>query len=136
MNNNRRSSNSRNISNILQRAYDFLTGTCIRCLEPGHWRECAAYVHSIVGTKGRNKASENVCCLASVLLGTSKLNSSKITAAKWVADSGVTYRMTRSADIMHDIRPSSDKDRICDNGMIDIVGYGLLTVVFPRSFSV
>ena len=54
----------------------------------------------MVGTNGQNNASENVCCLASVLLGTSvgssKEDPSKNTAEKWVADSGAAYYMTRS----------------------------------------
>ena len=44
--------------------------------------------------------------------------------------------MTRSADMMHGIRPTSDKVRISDSRVIDIVGYGTLTVVFPGSLTV
>ena len=141
--NNNNSSNSGNRSNIPQSAYDLVRGKCIRCLEPGdRWRECTAYVPPVVGTtgSGQNKASEKVCCLASVLLGTSvglsKDNPSKNTAETWVADSGATYHMTRSTDTMHDIRPTHDKVRIGDSRMIDIVGYGTLTVVFPWNLTV
>ena len=142
-NNSNNSSNSSNSSNIPQSAYDLVRAKCIRCLEPGHrWRECTAYVLPVVGTTGnrQNKHIENVSWLASVLLGTSvgssKENPSKNTADKWVVDSGATYHMTRSADMMHGIRPTSDKVRISDSRVIDIVGYGTLTVVFPGSLTV
>ena len=89
---------------------------------------------------GQNNARENVRCLASVLLrtsvGSSKENPTKNTAEKWVADSGSTYHMTRSIDMMHDIRPTPDKVRNGDSRMIDIVGYGTLTVVFPWNLTV
>ncbi|CAN0005296.1 unnamed protein product, partial [Laminaria digitata] len=51
---------------------------------------------------------------------------SKDTAEKWVADTGATYHMTRSAD----------KVSVGDSRMIDIVGYGTLTVVFPGNLTV
>ena len=109
------SSNNSNSSNIPQSPYDIVRGKCIRCLKPGHrWQERIAYVPPVVGTTGNGqyKASENVCCLASVLLGTSdgssKENTDKNTARTWVADISATYHMTRSVDMMHDIRPTSD----------------------------
>ena len=114
-NNSNNNSNSSNSSRIPQSAYDLVRGKCIRCLEPGHRRrESTPYVPPVVSTtgNGRNKDSKNVCCLASVLLGTSvgsrKENPGKNTADKWVADSGATYHMTRLADLMHDIRPTND----------------------------
>ncbi|CAN0006538.1 unnamed protein product, partial [Laminaria digitata] len=61
---------------------------------------------------------------------------SRNTADKWVAGSGATYHMTRSADMMRDIRPTIDKVTTGDSRMIDIVGYGTLTVVFPGNLSV
>ena len=57
-------------------------------------------------------------------VGSGKENPSKNTAEKWVADSSATYHMTRSPDLMHDIRPTIDKVKIGDSRMIDIVGYG------------
>ena len=117
-----------------------MKGKCIRCFELGHrWRECAAYAPPVVGTNGHN-SSENACCLASVLLETSvslcKEGPSKKTADKWVADSGATYNITRSADMMHGMRPTNDKVGIGDSRTIDIVGYGTLTVVFPGNLTV
>ena len=103
-------------------------------------RECTAYVPPVVGTNGQTKAGDNVCCLASVLLGTSVGSSKETlaqnTAEKWVTDNGATFHMTRSADMMYDIRPMNDKVRIGDSRMIAIVGYGKLTVVFPGNLTV
>ena len=62
-----------------------------------------------------------VCWLASVLLVTSidSCNEpSEDTAETWVADSGSTYHTTRlddSADMMRDIRPTTDKVRAGDS---------------------
>ena len=126
--NSRNSGNSINSSNIPQTAYDLVRAKRIRCLEPGHrWRECIAYVPPVEDTNGHNKASENVCCLASVLLGTS-VGSSKENPSKNTAES--TYHMTRSADMMHDIRPTNDRVTIGGSRTVDIVGYGTLTAVF------
>ncbi|CAM9153268.1 unnamed protein product [Laminaria digitata] len=44
--------------------------------------------------------------------------------------------MTRSADLLSDVRLCDDKVRICDNHLIDVVGYGTLTVVFPGDLTV
>ena len=118
-----------------------MRGKCIRCFEPGHrWRECTAYVPPVVGTSRQNIASENICCLASALLETSvgscKEDPSKNAEDRWVPDSGATCHMTRSADMMHDMRPRNDKVRIGDRRMIDMVGYSTLTVVLPGNLTV
>ena len=44
--------------------------------------------------------------------------------------------MTRSAGMMHNMRRTNDKVRIGDSRMIDIVGYGTLTVVFSGNLTV
>ena len=44
--------------------------------------------------------------------------------------------MTRTADMMHNMRSTSDKVTIGDSRMIDIVGYGTLNVVFPGNLTV
>ena len=69
-------------------------------------------------------------------VGSCKDDPGKNAADKWGVDSGATYHMTRSADMMHDTRPTKDKVRIGDSRMIDIVGYGTLTVVFPGNLTV
>ena len=50
---------------------------------------------------------------------------------KWIADSGASFHMTHSADLLSDVRLCDDKVRIGDNHLIDVVEYGTLTVVFP-----
>ena len=47
------------------------------------------------------------------------------TAEDWVADSGVTYNMTRSADMMCYLRPTNDKVSVKASCMIDIMAYML-----------
>ena len=51
---------------------------------------------------------------------------------KWIADSGATFHMTRSADLPRDVQPSEDKVKIGNDTLIDVEGYGSLTVVFPN----
>ena len=51
---------------------------------------------------------------------------------KWIADSGATFHMTRSADLLRDLNPSEDKVKIGNDTLIGVEGYGSLTVVFPN----
>ncbi|CAN0062318.1 unnamed protein product, partial [Laminaria digitata] len=44
--------------------------------------------------------------------------------------------MTRSADLLGDVRLCDDKVRIGDNHLVDVVGYGTLTLVFPGDLTV
>lgn len=53
-----------------------------------------------------------------------------------MADSGATYNMTRSAHMMRDVRPTHDQVGVGDRRIIDIVGYGTFTVVFPENLTV
>ncbi|CAN0366564.1 unnamed protein product, partial [Laminaria digitata] len=55
---------------------------------------------------------------------------------KWIADSGASFHMTHSADFLSDVRLCDDKVRIGDNQLIDVVGYGTLTAVFPGDLTV
>ena len=55
---------------------------------------------------------------------------------KWIADSGASFHMTHSADLVSDVRLRDDKVRIGDNNLIDVVEYGTLTVVFPGDLTV
>ena len=54
------------------------------------------------------------------------------TAEKWIAESGATFHMTRSADLLRDLNPSEDKVKIGNDTLIGVEGYGSLTVVFPN----
>ena len=55
---------------------------------------------------------------------------------KRTADSSASFHITQSADLLSDVRLCDDKVRIGDNHLIDIVGYGTLTVVFPGGLTV
>ncbi|CAN0530962.1 unnamed protein product, partial [Laminaria digitata] len=55
---------------------------------------------------------------------------------KWIADSGASFHMTHSADFLSDVRLCDHKVRIGDNHLIDVVGYGTLTAVFPGDLTV
>ena len=50
---------------------------------------------------------------------------------KWIADSGASFQMTHSPDLLSDVRLGDDRVRVGDNHLIDVVGYGTLTVVLP-----
>ena len=136
---------------IPQSEYDKVKGKCIRCLEPGHmWYQCKARVTpasertSGEGAQGQNNSGETVCCLANAMFSRSddsctEERSESITeslAEKWIADSGASFHMTHSADLLSDVRLCDDKVRIGDNHLIDVVGYGTLTVVFPGDLTV
>ena len=55
---------------------------------------------------------------------------------KWIADSGASFHMTHSADLLSDVRLGDYKVRVGDNHLIDVMGYGTLTVVFPGDLTV
>ena len=44
--------------------------------------------------------------------------------------------MTHSADLLSDVRLGDVKVRVGDNHLIDVVGYGTLSVVFPGDLTV
>ena len=44
--------------------------------------------------------------------------------------------MTHSADLLSDVRLGDYKVRVGDNHLIDVMGYGTLTVVFPGDLTV
>ena len=80
-----------------------------------------------------------MCCLANDMASTSDNSraeersggSTKSLAERWIADSGASFHTTRSADLLSDVRLCDDKVRIGNNRLIDVVGNGTLTVVFP-----
>ena len=136
---------------IPQSEYDKVKGKCIRCLEPGHmWYQCKARVTptsertSGGGAQGQDNSGETVCCLANAMLSRDDDSCAEersqslpeSLAEKWIADSGASFHMTRSADLLSDVRLCDDKVRIGDNHLIDVVGYGTLTVVFPGDLTV
>ena len=54
----------------------------------------------------------------------------------WIADSGASFHMTHSADLLSYVRLGDDMVIVGDNNIIDGVGYGTLTVVFPGNLTV
>ena len=120
---------------------------CIRCLEAGHtWSQYKARITSAPeqtsggGAIGQNNGGETVCCLAKCMLGsnddTHNEERSDYVSEKWIADSGASFHMTHSAGLLSDVRLGDDKVRVGDNHLIDVVGYGTLTVVFPGDLTV
>ena len=114
------------------------------------WYQCKARVTPVSertsgeGAQGQNNSGETVCCLANSSFSGSddscaEEGSESITgslAEKWIADSGASLHMTHSADLLSDLRLCDDKARISDNHLIDVVGYGMLPVVFPGDLTV
>ncbi|CAM9644848.1 unnamed protein product, partial [Sphacelaria rigidula] len=49
---------------------------------------------------------------------------------RWIADSGATFHMTESVEMLRDLQPSEEKVKIDNNTLIDVECYGSLTVVF------
>ena len=120
-----------------------MRGKCVIYLDSGHhWNRCKARIPSTPeqtsggsAQQGQNNGGETVCCLAKYMLGTNDAScneeSGEDMGEKWIADSGASFRITHSADVLSDVRLCKDKVRIGDNHPVDIVGYGTLTVVFP-----
>ena len=114
------------------------------------WYQCKARITpasegtSGGGAQGQNNSGETVCCLANAMLRIGddsrgeelSGDSTESLAERWIADSGASFHMTRSADLLSHVRLCDDKVRIGDNHLMDVVGYGTLTVVFPGDLTV
>ena len=55
---------------------------------------------------------------------------------KWIADSGASFQMTHSPDLLSDVRLGDDRVRVGDNHLIHVMGYGILTLVFQGDVTV
>ena len=125
-----------NSSSTKNGKYDDMRNKCHRCLEPGHrWFNCTAHViHA--AKKSQNGSGEVIGCLAIGMLGkrdaVGEREQGTDGTEKWIADSGATFHMTRSADLLRDVQPSEDKVKIGNDTLVDVEGYGSLTVVFPN----
>ena len=90
--------------------------------------------------QAKNNGGEIVCCLAKCVLGTDddthNEERSDFIGEKWIADSGASFHMTHLADLLSDVRLGNDKVRGGDGHLIEVVGYGTLTVVFPEDLTV
>ena len=109
---------------------------CHRCLEPGHrWFNCTGHVIP-AAKKSQNGSGEIIGCLAIGMLGerdaVGESEQGTDGTEKWIADSGATFHMTRSADLLRDVQPFEDKVRFGNDTLVDVEGYGSLTVVFPN----
>ena len=118
------------------RTYDDMRNKCHRCLEPGHrWFDCTANV--IPAAKKSQKGSGDIVgCLAIGMLGRRDAvgdhEKGKNDAAKWIADSGATFHMTGSADLLREVQTSENKVKVGIDTLIDVGGYGSLTVIFAN----
>ena len=136
---------------ISQTEYYTVNGKFIRRLAPGHmWYQRKARVTPILGrtcdgrAQGQNKNGETVCCLANAVLSGSddscavarRYCLTESLAEKRIVDSGASFHMVHSADQLSDPRLCNDKVKIGDNHLINVVGYGTLTVVFTGDLTV
>ena len=95
-----------------------MKGKCIRCLKLGHmWYQCKARVTPTSertfdeGAQEQNNSGETVRCRANSMFSRSdescaEEGSESITkslAEKWIADSGASFHMTHSADLLSDV---------------------------------
>ena len=110
---------------------DKVKGKCIRCLEPGRtWAQSKARITpapeqtSGGGAIGQNNGGETVCCFAKCMLGsnydTHNEERRDYIGEELIADSGASFHMTHSADLLGDVRLGDDKVRVGDNHLIDV----------------
>ena len=64
--------------------------------------------------------------------GIGKLEQGKDGRDKWIGDSGVTFHITRSADLLRDLHPSKDKVTIGNHTLTSVKAYGSPSVVFAN----
>ncbi|CAM9850947.1 unnamed protein product, partial [Sphacelaria rigidula] len=117
--------------------HEGIRNKCHRCSEPGHrWYECNAHV--IPAPKKSQEGSGNIIPCLSIGVESSmegavgERKSSDDGIERWLADSGASFYMTKSAEFLRDMRPSDDKFKIGSNTLIDVECYGSLTVIFPN----
>ena len=108
------------------RKYDGMRNKCHRCLEPDHrWFECTSHVIP-AANKSQNGSGEIIGCLAIGVLGrrdaVGEREQGTDDAEKWIADSGATFHMTRSADLFRDVQPSEDKVKVGNDTLIGVEG--------------
>ena len=105
-------------------------------MEPGHrWFDCTAHVIPAVSNSQKG-SGEIIGCLAIVMFGTrdgiGEREQGKDGRDKWIGDSGATFHITRSAELLRDLHPSEDKVTIGNDKLTSVENYGLSTVVFVK----
>ena len=85
-------------------------------MEPGYrWFDCTEYVIP-AAKKSQNGSGEIIRSLATGSLGerdaVGEREQSKDGTEKCIADSGATFPMTRSADLLRELHPSEDNVKI------------------------
>ena len=118
-----------------ERKYVDMRNKCRRCLEPGHrWYDCTAHVFR-AAKNSHNGSGEVIECVTIGMLGQSDAvggrEQSKGGTEKRIADSGATFHMIRSADLIRCLHPTEDKVEIGNDTLIGVESYGSLTVAFP-----
>ena len=93
-----------------ERTFDDMRNKYHRCLEPGHrWLDCNAHVIPTAKTSP-NGSGDIIGCLAIGMLCkrdvVGEREKSKEGNEKWIADSGATFHMSRSTELLRDLHPS------------------------------
>ena len=100
---------------------------CHRCLEPGHrWFDCTAHVIP-AASKSQKGSGEIIGFLAIAMLGRRDAVGEREKgkdSEKWIADSGATFYITRSADLLRDVQPSEDKVKVGNDTLITLMVTG------------
>ena len=113
-----------------------MSNNCHRCLEPGHRLFDSPVQYIPAAKKSQNGSGEIIGCLAIVMLGTrdgiGEREQGKDGREKWIGDSGATFHITRSAELLRDLHPSEDKVTIGNDKLTSVENYGLSTVVFVK----
>ena len=86
--------------------FDDMRNKCHRCLDQSYrWFDCTARITPAT-KKFQNGSGEIIGCLAFDMLGkryaVGECGQSEDGTGKWIADSGATFKMARSADLYRD----------------------------------
>ena len=92
------------------------------------------------GAQAQTNGGETVFFLAKCMLGANTVLWSEErlvgVGEKWIADSSAFLHRIHSADLLSGVRLCDDKVRIGGNHLIDVAGYGTLTVLCSGDLTV
>ena len=99
----------------VERTFDDMRNKYHRCLEPGHrWLDCNAHVIPTAKTSP-NGSGDIIGCLAIGMLCkrdvVGEREKTKDGNEKRIADSGATFHMSGSTDLLRDLHPSESRSR-------------------------